>query len=240
MKNCYHFDKLESTSTYLKKNYDKYDNLTFVSADYQENGHGRNNRKWVSSEKENLLFSILIKNKKIINNYSSLSLASAVCIFEILKELNINNVTIKWPNDVYVNDKKIAGILLESISFGNSIEALVIGVGLNVNSSSFSSTIKNIPTSIFLETKEKQILNEIKEKVYKKFIEMISNIENNDKTYLDIVRDNNYLKNKLVYVDINNEQILAEVIEINEDNSLKIKLENNYLDIYTGEILVNK
>ena len=58
-----HFEELDSTSTYLKKNYLKYDNMTFISASYQTNGHGRNNRNWHSNPKENLLFSILIKDK---------------------------------------------------------------------------------------------------------------------------------------------------------------------------------
>lgn len=235
-----HFDELESTSTYLKQNYDKHENLTFVSTDYQKSGHGRNNKKWISNSKENLLFSILIKDKEVIKNYSSLSLASAVCIYEVLKQLNINNVSIKWPNDVFINDKKIAGILLESISFSNNIEALVIGIGLNVNSMNFSEDLQNIATSIYLEKKEKQSLEELKKMVYEKFIEMIKNIKIDNKDYLNIVRNNNYLKNKIINIEKNNEILEAEVIDINEDNSLKTKTNNIILNVDSGEVTIKK
>lgn len=238
MKNCYHYDKLDSTSTYLKQNYKKYKDLTFLSANYQTKGHGRNNKEWISEYGENLLFSILIKDKTLISKYKNISLASAVCIYKILKELNVKNIAIKWPNDVYVNDKKIAGILLESISFKNDIEALVVGVGLNVNSNKFSIKSLNKPTSIYLETSKKELINDLKNKVYISFLEMFENIKKDDNSYLEIVRKNNYLKDKLVYHVVNDKKIQIKVIDINEDNSLKVKINNDISNLYSGEILI--
>lgn len=234
--NKYHFEIIDSTSTYLKNNYHKHDNLTFVSADFQTHGHGRYNRKWISDNKENLLFSILIKDKDLISKYDCLSLASAACVYQILDNLNIENISIKWPNDVFVNDKKIAGILLESVSNGGGIEALVIGVGLNVNSFNFEANMLNIPTSIFLETNKKISLENLKDFVYECFISMLNSIKNNDKSYLSIVRENNYLKNKLVYLNMDNQRILAEVIGINDNNSLKVNINEKQLDIFSGEV----
>lgn len=236
MDNCLHFETIDSTSSYLKKKYKDYDDLTFVSADFQTNGHGRVNRKWVSNKKENLLFSILMKDKDIIKKYDSLSLASAVTVFSILEELNVKDISIKWPNDVYVKNKKIAGVLLESVSYGKDIEALVIGVGINVNSFSFKEDMINMPTSIYLELNKKLDLEELKEKIYCKFIKTIKDIKNNDNSYLKIVRKNNYLKGKQVYANINNIKTLVYIIDINDDNSLKVKKDNEYIDLYSGEI----
>ena len=231
-----HFERIDSTSSYLKKNYDNYDNLTFVSADYQESGHGRSGRRWYSEDGENLLFSILIKDKRLLAKVSNLSLASAVCVYNILKRCSIDNVSIKWPNDVYVKDNKISGILLESVSCGKGVEALIIGVGINVNSKSFREDFINKPTSMCFETNESISLEDLKSVVYDEFINMFDLIIKEDFSYLDVVRNNNYLKGKMVYALVNNEIELVEVIDVNEDNSLKVKVDSKYLDVCSGEI----
>lgn len=232
----YHFKNIESTSTYLKQNYNGLDNYTFISADYQSKGHGRYGRKWIGENGKDLMFSILIKDKKIISKYNYLSLASAVVVYETLKQLDIENVLIKWPNDVFVNDKKISGILLESVSCDSEINCLIIGVGINVNSTNFENNMINNPTSIYLETKREISLNDLKNNVYREFLNMFKKVQNNDYSYLEVVRNNNYLKNKLVYANINELKTLVEVIDINEDNSLKVKNDNEYINLTSGEI----
>lgn len=232
----YHFKTIDSTSSYLKSNYEKYDSMTFVSANFQTKGHGRNNRKWISKDGENLLFSILIKENNLLEKYDVISLYSAVCIYNVLRDLGLNNVMIKWPNDVFVNDKKIAGILLESISCGSNMQALVLGVGINVNSNSFEEEMLNTPTSVSLEINKSIPLENFKDKVYKEFIQMFNNIKNNDTAYLEIIRNNNYLKGKRVYANVNNKKILVEIIDINEDNSLRAKINDDIVKIYSGEI----
>lgn len=239
MASYYHFEIIDSTSSYLKRNYKKYENMTFVSTDCQENGHGRNNRIWYSSAKKDLLFSILIKEKKLIEKYADLSLCSAVIILESLKELNIENVKIKWPNDVFVNNKKICGILLESISINNNIETLVIGIGLNVNSQEFNKEMINEPTSIINEINKVMDINELKEKIYSKFIIMFEKIKLGNRNYLSVVNENNYLKNKEVYININDEKVKVKVLKINEDNSLKVLLNEKEVNVYSGEVTFN-
>lgn len=232
----YHFKTIDSTSSYLKNNYDKYENLTFVSSDYQSDGHGRYNRKWISNKRENLLFSLLIKDENLINKSSSLSLVSAVVIYKVLKNNGLKNVFIKWPNDVYVNNKKIAGILLESVSFSNQIQTIIVGVGLNVNSAYFNEELKNNVTSLYLELNKKIDIDSLKESIYKEFEKELEKIKEEDNTYLEIVRNNNYLKNKEVYIEMNNEKILAQAININDDNSLKVKVNDEFKDLYSGEV----
>lgn len=234
MSNYIHMEEIDSTSAYLKRNYNDYENFTFLSCDYQSNGHGRSNKKWYSNKKENLLFSILIKDKKIISDYSSLSLVSAKAIMDVLVELGVNNVSYKWPNDVYVNDKKISGILLEGISFNGMIEAIIVGVGINVNSSDFDLEIKDKATSIYLENQTIFDIEKLKYKFYKSFESNIDNI--NDKKYLSYLRDNNYLLSKNVYVLKDGKKALVKVMDINDNNSLKVNLDGEILDIYSGEV----
>jgi len=82
-----HFESINSTSTYIKDNYQTLDNMFFVSSSFQSEGHGRKGRKWLSKSGEDLLFSVLIKDKEIIEDYAYISLFSALEIVRCLKEL---------------------------------------------------------------------------------------------------------------------------------------------------------
>ncbi|ONN26521.1 biotin--acetyl-CoA-carboxylase ligase [Thermosipho affectus] len=124
-----YFEKINSTNDYLKNSYKKLKNGTIVVSKIQTNGRGRLGRNWVSNE-GGLWFSILVKrNLKKPNFYTKLS---SIVILNVLKNLNIN-AKIKWPNDIYVNSKKLSGILTEAISFNNKIKCIIIGIGINVN-----------------------------------------------------------------------------------------------------------
>lgn len=145
--NVLHFEKIDSTNKYIKENYESLEDFSFVSADEQTSGRGRMDRKWFSNKNENLLFSYLIKNEDLLCKYESISIGTATLIARFLELKGIKNVSVKWPNDVYVNDKKICGILLE----GNIKKFLVVGVGLNVNQIDFDGEYRIAPTSMRLE-----------------------------------------------------------------------------------------
>ena len=136
--------------------------------------------------------------------------------------------------------KKICGILLEGISYDNELKAIVIGVGLNVNENSFNKYELYDATSIRIELNKKNNINELKVKVYDCLINEINKLENNDYSYLDIARKNNYLSNKEVYAQINNKKELVKVLDINEDNSLKILVNGKIENIFSGEITFHK
>lgn len=229
-----HFKVIDSTNKYLKDNYQALDNMTFVSANYQTNGRGRESRIWISNKKENLLFSVLIKDKELIEKYSSISLLSGYVIFKVLRKLHIDNVSIKWPNDVYVKNKKICGILMEGVSKDNGIEALIVGIGLNINQESF----KNEPnaTSIKQIKQRKYFIHKIRKQVYKCLKLELSLLKENKSNYLNEVRANNYLLNKEGLATINGKQEIVKILDINEDNSLKVLLNEEIISLSTGEI----
>ena len=230
------FEKIDSTSSYIKRSYQILDDYTFVAASYQSEGKGRNQRKWDSNNNENLLFSLLIKDKEIISKYMHLSAISAVAIYNSLIDLDVKNVSIKWPNDVYVNDKKICGILLEGISENNELKAIVNGIGLNVNQVSFEEYRLFNATSIAKEKNKLFDLIKVKELVYENLLEEIIKIKENDNAYFNIVRNNNYLKDKEVYAYYDNQRIKVKVIDINDDFSLKVLYHNKEINISSGEI----
>ena len=223
------FETIDSTNTYLKQNYENLDNFTFVRADLQTSGRGRSSRKWLSKKGDNLLFSLLIKDKELINKYKSLSINSAYLVLKILEEYGLKNLSLKWPNDIYANDKKICGILLESVS-KQEIECLIIGIGLNVNQKEFVGDYLIKPTSMINELNKEIDLIELKNKIFN------SLLNNLNKDYYTEIIKYDYLKNKIVNVVIHNENKTVKVLGINKDYSLKIVLDEEERDIYAGEI----
>lgn len=223
------FETIDSTNTYLKQNYENLDNFTFVRADLQTSGRGRSSRKWLSKKGDNLLFSLLIKDKELINKYKSLSINSAYLVLKILEEYGLKNLSLKWPNDIYVNGNKICGILLESVS-KQEIECLIIGIGLNVNQKEFVGDYLIKPTSMINELNKDIDLIELKNKIFN------SLLNNLNKDYYTEIIKYDYLKNKTVNVVIHNENKTVKVLGINKDYSLKIVLDEEERDIYAGEI----
>ena len=100
-------DTVDSTNTYLKRNYAELSSETFVSARLQTAGKGRNSRRWIGEKGKNLTFSILLKDEFFYENYRCLSILSAYGVLKALEKTGIKDLSIKWPNDVYASGKKI-------------------------------------------------------------------------------------------------------------------------------------
>ncbi|MFT5165419.1 MAG: BirA family biotin operon repressor/biotin-[acetyl-CoA-carboxylase] ligase [Saprospiraceae bacterium] len=146
-------EKLDSTNTHaielLSKNNPS--EGTVISAWNQADGRGQIGRKWQSEAGKNLTFSIIFypdflpaKQQFILNQ------AIALGVYDFVNRF-LDNVKIKWPNDIYVGDKKICGILIQNVLSGMNIQSSVTGIGMNINQAEFDNSIPN-PTSLFLET----------------------------------------------------------------------------------------
>ena len=225
-----HFKEIDSTNSYLKNTYRLLDNFTFVSADYQSNGRGREDRVWQSESGENLMFSFLVKNEELMKLSSILSILTAVEIAKEIEMFDIKGVSIKWPNDVLINGKKVCGILLE----GQVPEYLVVGVGLNVNQKKFPDGLRRPATSMALEFKNEIDIEEMKDRLFKNIVNRFSNLKTNE--YLEYFREHNYLQNKRVRVLINNEPFIGEVVGIDDSFCLQILSHDMLLHIDSGEI----
>ena len=146
-----HFDELDSTNVYL---YDKISenrdiSYTVVVASHQTAGRGMDKNRWESEAGKNLLFSIALNiNFLEAENQFKISQAVSVAIVETLSQFIDNQkLFIKWPNDIYFGDKKLAGILIQNTIEGKMMGITIIGIGLNVNQIEFSKDIPN-PVSL--------------------------------------------------------------------------------------------
>lgn len=132
--NIYHFESLASTQDIAKQYLADGRDLPFaVRADIQTKGRGRSGNEWISPV-GNLYSSTVIPVKNIpVQNAGQYSFLTAVALMETLADYGVTNAVNKWPNDILVDSKKIAGILLESdVRQDGTINALIIGVGVNI------------------------------------------------------------------------------------------------------------
>lgn len=131
------FPQLDSTNRYLMQRiYELPASKSRIClSDYQTAGRGRRGRQWISPFGSNIYFSQLWRFGKGIGAIEGLSLVVALALCEMLQELGIEGVGIKWPNDIYFNQRKLAGILLEMSGEASGSCNVVIGIGINVNMS---------------------------------------------------------------------------------------------------------
>lgn len=129
-----------STNTLLKELIAKGQEPQFIYTGYQTAGRGQTGNSWESEKDKNLLCSILLPPDK---NLYFLNIAVGVAILRVIGE----DFTIKWPNDIYYGDKKLAGILIENAIIGTEIRYSIGGIGLNVNQTEFHSDAPN-PVSL--------------------------------------------------------------------------------------------
>lgn len=162
-------ENIDSTNLWAKTNIEELEDKTIVFAGAQTQGRGRLQRKWVDLGKGNLFMSIVLKPDKNYEHYANLTQYLSVTLCKTLEEYGIKP-EIKWPNDVLVNGKKIAGILAETSVKGTKFKGLVLGIGVNLNAQEkdFSKIDKKV-TSLNLEVGETIDMVEFKNKLVTSF-----------------------------------------------------------------------
>lgn len=143
---------IDSTNAEARRNIDKCGDLSVWIAEYQTAGRGQRGNSWESTKGLNLTFSILLKSDNILAvNQFIISQMTALSIVDYLFSKGIE-AKIKWPNDIYVEERKICGILIENIISGDKLSGSIVGIGLNMNQTRFNSDAPN-PTSLLCEKK---------------------------------------------------------------------------------------
>lgn len=128
------FDSIDSTNTEALRAIERGQAAPFlVLAERQTAGRGRRGRKWVSPFAENIYYSLVLRIEGGMRQLEGLSLVVGLAVMQALRELGISGAGLKWPNDVLVGQKKIAGILLELVGDPADVCHVVLGVGINVN-----------------------------------------------------------------------------------------------------------
>ena len=152
-------EETDSTQDEVRRHLSDYDNMSVVAARLQTAGRGQRGNKWHARGGENLTFSMLLRF--VGNGFPPLDVsgnfritkAATLAVVEYLGKKGIGSL-IKWPNDIYVGDRKICGILIENMLWGRIIDESIVGIGLNVNQKAFLSDAPNPVSLIQLTGKD--------------------------------------------------------------------------------------
>ena len=234
-----------STSTLLRELYsDNLPHLFTIRTDFQTAGRGQAGNTWESEDGKNLLFSTLMRYPNLpAAQQWRLSMLVAVTLHEVLNlHLPGNDLTIKWPNDIYYGDNKLVGILIENILQGANIAYSIAGVGVNVNQTEWRSNAPN-PISMKQITGKEWDVNALLEE----WITAVHKWENCPteeikRTYMQhLYRQtgwHKYIEREVDIVPTNIahatevEGFLAEVVDINEQGLLVLRTSNGETNSY--------
>ncbi len=142
-----HLQETDSTNRWLREH--RAEGVEAVWADYQTDGHGQGQNHWESERGKNLTCSLLLHPDGIpANRQFRISMAAALATADALRQrIGDENLTVKWPNDIYWRDCKMAGILIENRLVGQTVADSIVGIGINVNQQQFRSDAPN-PVSL--------------------------------------------------------------------------------------------
>lgn len=201
-----------------------------VLAHFQKKGKGQSGNFWESEANKNLLMSIILYPEFLpVQKQFYLSKITSLALFDFLKS-ETDNISIKWPNDIYVKNKKIAGILIENSVKGNFLSSSVLGIGVNINQQKFISDSPN-PVS----------LKQITEKEYK-IEQMASDLAGYVFCWYNKLRDGNlkdiddryfnnlYRKNEWSFFIKDGQTFEARIIGIGEYGHLILEQRNGKTD----------
>jgi len=235
-RNFIYLEEIDSTNSFIldKKNKIELDG-SIVLAEKQTKGRGRRDRVWYSEKGLNLNFSILITDKKLLSkNLNFLNLGLSLVISNSIDNLYSVQSNVKWPNDVLIKGKKTAGILLESSSKGSSIEKLIIGIGINVNQTSFMGEFNLSPTSLKLATKKNIEREKLLAEILNNLEDIINRIRVNPKSILeDWINKCDSIGKR---IDVNQDgKILTGIFEeLDENGFLLLRVKDKLTKIYFG------
>lgn len=212
---------------------------TVLLAENQTAGKGRLNRPWYSATELNLTFSILILDAKYFRKkINILNFTIALAVAMSIENLFQLKTELKWPNDVLISNKKIAGVLLESVSSGNRIERLVIGIGLNVNQTTFQGKFNVEPTSLRRELRQNIEREKLLAEILNNFEELMETSVSKPKFILNEWRSRCRLLGERITISENDKTKHGIFEDIDDEGFLILKSNGALETIHFGDVSI--
>ena len=219
-----YLEEIDSTNKFAKENITSIVDSTIVYTSNQTDGRGRLNRKWMFTGEDNIYASIVLKPSDIMMPvYSNLTQLLCLVLCQTFEEYGVIP-KIKWPNDIQINGKKISGILAEAVMGEGALKGIVLGFGVNLNTSSEMLEKINQPaTSLNIETGKTIDRKEFMEKLTNKFCLLYNNFIEGGFLLIkeDYLRRAGFL-NKEVTVKVLNEELFGVATDVTDDGVLKL------------------
>jgi BirA family biotin operon repressor/biotin-[acetyl-CoA-carboxylase] ligase len=242
-----HFKEITSTNDHLMNLLSKTNppSGTVISADYQHSGRGQYGRSWVGEKGQNIAMSVLLLTTDLkIDEQFYINKAIALAICKWLKNiLPQKNITIKWPNDIYIDDDKVCGILIQNIIQGAYYKAAIVGIGINIFQKTWPASILN-PTSVALHRELKSGIQDLLPQIFNHINDWLEKLMCQQKAFIDISFDSCLwsIDKKVALLTSKGERIEGKLIGVSEVGKLKIIVDNHLIQYSHGEaqILIPK
>lgn len=242
--NLFFFDVIDSTNDELKRMAaGGACEGTVVIARSQTNGRGRRGRQWQSDADVGIYMSVLLRPELAPTAVQSITLAASSAVCKVLEKYVPDKLGIKWPNDILINNRKVCGILTEMTAEPDKVQAIILGIGLNVwhTEDDFNGELKETATSLMLNTEREisrsllvsEILQEL-EDLYLNFIE-----KGNGAKFMDIWRSFSITVGRDIIVFEGKNKWQAKALDVLDDGRLLVETpDGQRRTILSGEISI--
>ncbi|MEC7707540.1 MAG: biotin--[acetyl-CoA-carboxylase] ligase [Thermoproteota archaeon] len=245
-KRVYYFEEIDSTQNFAQNiAADKKENGTIIIAEKQTSGRGRLDRKW-TSPKGGIWFSLIIHPKFDVSSSTLIPILSAVALSKSIKSVLDIETEVKWPNDITMNGKKVAGVLVDASFQTNSIDYLILGIGINfdIDTKKLEKRLTKTPNFYGIDslrgkenkTPPKTLLKEF----LLQFEKNLFQLDKGEKS--KIIKE--WTKRaagigKKITINTSNGKISGISQGIDNDGALKIKTRNEIKKIYVGDVVLS-
>ena len=228
------YDETDSTNERAKANSGESQGSAFI-AEVQNGGKGSRGRGWVSPRGTGVWLSVLLKPDVALSEVSQITLVAGLAVCKTVGM----GACIKWPNDVVIGSKKVCGILTEMSAEIDMVNYVVCGMGINVNTESFDESIAHRATSMYIESGEKYVRNEVAanllntfEHYYKKYLSGGLN------AVLDEYREHCVTIGRDVTVIYKKETVTGKAVDVDENGALVVETDGGTIRVTSGEVSV--
>ncbi|MDC0168396.1 biotin--[acetyl-CoA-carboxylase] ligase [Candidatus Nitrosopelagicus sp.] len=245
-KRVHYFEEIDSTQNFAQQiASDEKENGAIIIAEKQTSGRGRLNRKW-TSPKGGISFSLIIHPKFDVSSSTLIPILSAVALSKSIKSILGIETQVKWPNDITMNGKKVAGILVDASFQANSIDYLILGVGINfdIDVKKLEKKLSKTPNFYGVNSLRKKDDKTPPKLLLKEFLlqleKNLSQLDNGEKT--KIIRE--WMKKaagigKKITINTENGKISGISQGIDNDGALKLKTRKEIKKIFVGDVILS-
>ena len=226
----------KSTMDNARNHLINYNKNCLCLSNQQSEGRGQRGNKW-ESPKGNLYCSIGVNNFLNIKDHFIFSAITAISIKMALENFDTKDIKFKWPNDIFYNNKKFAGIILDTHILKNFKQYMIIGLGINVES---SPILSEYPTTYLKEFSKVKSVPEFLIFFYKIFFENLNKIQNSQKNlFIDIYKKSLMFVGEKINIKLRDNSVVKGIFKgINNDGSLKLENEHGLTFVYSGRIQI--
>ncbi len=229
-----YYETIDSTNLYLKSIANDVDKDMVVIANHQTGGKGRLGRTFVSNNDSGIYMSILFKKQYQKNIVSKMTCIACVATALAIEKVAGVNTQIKWVNDIYLNNKKVCGILTESKINKEKFEYIIVGIGINAYKQDFGIDVNNIATTIEDETNVTISRNDLIVEIINNLLNLLDNA-NNEYIYNEY-KSRLFVIGKTAEFQIGDSLIEGVIVDLNKDYNLIVDFNGVRKEVFSGEI----